>query len=305
VIGYLEEIGIEQRDVELGIEQRDVELEQSADAQRRYLRSLGRIRLLTAAEEVHLAKRIERGDLDAKDRLIEANLRLVASIARKFVGRGLVLMDLIQEGTLGLVRAAEKFDYRRGIKFSTYATWWIRQSIMQGLADHARTIRLPHHVVAKLKSADYFERELIQQLRRDPTVEELAHALGCEAGELHDALAAARPMVSLDKANEEDPGSSLLDVVADDSAESPFERASLTVQRETVRRLVSGLPALERRVVELRFGLNGGEEHTLKQIRREVKLSQDALRNLQRAAFERLEESLEVQAPGVEMTMPV
>jgi RNA polymerase primary sigma factor len=303
VISYLEEQGIEvvegdapeREPPATGLAEVSSTVEASTDSLTHYLRSLGRVPLLTAAEEVHLAKRIERGDLSAKDHMIEANLRLVVSIAKKFVGRGLTLMDLIQEGALGLVRAAEKFDYRRGIKFSTYATWWIRQSIMYALANSSRTIRLPHHVVVKLRSADYLERQLTQQLRRDPTVEEVAIALGCSPSELHEAMAAARPTLSLDKPAGEDQDSSLGDFVPDDSADSPFECAYMAEQQQNLRRVLKTIPIGERRVLEMRFGLDGSEPRTFEEISREIEEPRGRIKHVDRTAFKRLRASADIR----------
>jgi RNA polymerase primary sigma factor len=253
----------------------------------RYLRALGRTPLLTAAEEVALAKRIERGDLDAKARLVEANLRLVVSIAKRFRGRGLSLMDLIQEGTFGLIRAAEKFDHRRRIKFSTYATWWIRQSIFRGLADTAHTIRVPQHVADRLLTINTLERDLTQRLRREPTATELAAELNCSPREVLDLLAAARPTVSLDRPVGEQPDATLLDLVADDQAESPFCCAELAMQQQVVRRALNNLPKRERRVLELRFGLDGGPARTLAEVGRELNASRQTIANVERTAFDR------------------
>ncbi|MGH2850815.1 MAG: sigma-70 family RNA polymerase sigma factor, partial [Solirubrobacteraceae bacterium] len=212
----------------------DLTVEPSLDSLRLYLRSIGRVPLLTATEEVALAKRIERGDMSAKQQMVEANLRLVVSIAKGYLGRGLSFLDLIQEGSLGLIRAVEKFDHRRGYKFSTYATWWIRQAVTRSLADKARTIRIPVHMVERLNKLISAEHQLIQQLGREPSAEEIAAELGCEEREVRDVLRLAQQPVSLEKPMGEDEDSALADLVEDVSAESPFEIASEALRRENI-----------------------------------------------------------------------
>jgi RNA polymerase primary sigma factor len=203
----------------------DLTVEPSLDSLRLYLRSIGRVELLTADQEVFLAKRIERGDMVAKQQMIEANLRLVVSIAKGYLGRGLSFLDLIQEGSLGLIRAVEKFDYRRGYKFSTYATWWIRQAVTRAIADKARTIRIPVHMVEKLNKVVHVERQLVQEFGREPTPEEIASELQWTAREVKDILRIAQLPVSLEKPIGEEEDSELGDFVEDEAAESPFERA--------------------------------------------------------------------------------
>ena len=204
----------------------DLTVEPSLDSLRLYLRSIGRVQLLTAEREVALAQRIERGDLVAKQEMVEANLRLVVSIAKGYLGRGLSFLDLIQEGSLGLIRAVEKFDYRRGYKFSTYATWWIRQAVTRAIADKGRTIRIPVHMVEKLNKVVHVERQLVQELGREPTAEEIAAELECTAREVRDILRMAQQPVSLEKPIGEEEESELGDFVEDETAESPFELAS-------------------------------------------------------------------------------
>ena len=204
----------------------DLTVEPSLDSLRLYLRSIGRVDLLTADQEVALARRIERGDMSAKQQMIEANLRLVVSIAKGYLGRGLSFLDLIQEGSLGLIRAVEKFDYRRGYKFSTYATWWIRQAVTRAIADKARTIRIPVHMVEKLNKVVHVERQLVQEFGREPSPEEIARELQWTAREVKDILRIAQLPVSLEKPIGEEEDSELGDFVEDDTAESPFEQAS-------------------------------------------------------------------------------
>ena len=219
----------------------DLTVEPSLDSLRLYLRSIGRVELLTAGEEVALAKRIERGDMGAKQHMIEANLRLVVSIAKGYLGRGLTFLDLIQEGSLGLIRAVEKFDYRRGYKFSTYATWWIRQAVTRAIADKARTIRIPVHMVEKLNKVMHVERQLVQELGREPTPEEIAEQLQCNVREVKDIQRLAQLPISLEKPIGEEEDSELGDFVEDEEAESPFDLALENLRRENVRKALEAL----------------------------------------------------------------
>ena len=212
----------------------DLTVEPSLDSLRLYLREIGKVPLLTADQEVSLAKRIERGDMLAKQHMIEANLRLVVSIAKGYLGRGLSFLDLIQEGSLGLIRAVEKFDYRKGFKFSTYATWWIRQAVTRAIADKARTIRIPVHMVEKLNKVVHIERQLVQRLGREPRPEEIAEELEMSTEEVREILRMAQLPVSLEKPIGEEEDSSLGDFVPDDQAESPFDTASLSLRREDI-----------------------------------------------------------------------
>src|SRR4051812_5687216 len=235
----------------------DLTVEPSLDSLRLYLRSIGKVQLLTADREVALAQRIERGDLMAKQEMVEANLRLVVSIAKGYLGRGLSFLDLIQEGSLGLIRAVEKFDYRRGYKFSTYATWWIRQAVTRAIADKGRTIRIPVHMVEKLNKVVHVERQLVQQLGREPLPEEIATELECTAREVRDILRMSQQPISLEKPIGEEDESELGDFVEDQTAESPFEIASENLRKENVRRALDALPQRQREVIEMRFGLTG------------------------------------------------
>jgi RNA polymerase primary sigma factor len=273
----------------------DLTVEPSLDSLRLYLRSIGRVELLTADQEVWLAKRIERGDMSAKQHMIEANLRLVVSIAKGYLGRGLTFLDLIQEGSLGLIRAVEKFDYRRGYKFSTYATWWIRQAVTRAIADKARTIRIPVHMVEKLNKVVHVERQLVQELGREPTPDEIAGELEITAREVKDIQRMAQLPVSLEKPIGEEEDSELGDFVEDDTAESPFEQASENLRRENVRRALDALPPREREVIEMRFGLKGHEARTLEEVGRAFGVTRERIRQIENNTLKKLEMLPEAQ----------
>ena len=273
----------------------DLTVEPSLDSLRLYLRSIGRVPLLSAEEEVSLARRIERGDMMAKQHMVEANLRLVVSIAKGYLGRGLTFLDLIQEGSLGLIRAVEKFDYRRGYKFSTYATWWIRQAVTRAIADKGRTIRIPVHMVEKLNKVIHVERQLIQQLGREPTPEEIATELECTTREVRDILRMAQQPVSLEKPVGEEEDSSLADFVEDASAESPFEIASESLRKENVSRVLAALPAREREVIELRFGLTGARPRTLEEVGRAFSITRERVRQIENRTLKKLQGLPEAQ----------
>jgi len=273
----------------------DLTVEPSLDSLRLYLRSIGRVALLTAEREVALAKRIERGDLEAKQEMVEANLRLVVSIAKGYLGRGLSFLDLIQEGSLGLIRAVEKFDYRRGYKFSTYATWWIRQAVTRAIADKGRTIRIPVHMVEKLNKVVHVERQLVQTLGREPTPDEIARELECTAREVRDIQRMAQQPVSLEKPIGEEEESELGDFVEDESAESPFEQASENLRRENVRRALEALPQREREVIEMRFGLTGARPYTLEEVGRAFNVTRERIRQIENHTLKKLESLPEAQ----------
>jgi RNA polymerase primary sigma factor len=259
----------------------------AADSLQLFLADVGRHKLLTAAEEVMLAKRIERGDPTAKRRMIESNLRLVVSIAKGYRGLGVPFLDLIQEGTLGLNRAVEKFDWRRGYKFSTYATWWIRQSVQRAVANHARTIRVPVHVVERQQKLSRASRRLEVELGREPTKEELAEATGLPMQHIDEALGAAHASVSLNQTVGADDEGELGDLFADREAADPFEEAEESLRRQGVRRALDALPERERRILELRFGF-AGEPWTLEAIGHELDLTRERVRQLEGQALSRL-----------------
>jgi RNA polymerase primary sigma factor len=273
----------------------DLTVEPSLDSLRLYLRSIGKVQLLTAEREVSLAQRIERGDLVAKQEMVEANLRLVVSIAKGYLGRGLSFLDLIQEGSLGLIRAVEKFDYRRGYKFSTYATWWIRQAVTRAIADKGRTIRIPVHMVEKLNKVVHVERQLVQQLGREPMPEEIAAELECTAREVRDILRMAQQPVSLEKPIGEEEESELGDFVEDEAAESPFDMASTSLRRENVRRALDTLPQREREVIEMRFGLTGARPYTLEEVGRAFNVTRERIRQIENHTLKKLESLPEAQ----------
>jgi len=273
----------------------DLSVEPSLDSLRLYLREIGKVPLLTADQEVYLAKRIERGDMAAKTHMIEANLRLVVSIAKSYLGRGLSFLDLIQEGSLGLIRAVEKFDYRKGYKFSTYATWWIRQAVTRAIADKARTIRIPVHMVEKLNKVVHIERQLVQRLGREPQPDEIALELEMTTEEVREILRMAQLPVSLEKPIGEEEESELGDFVPDDQAESPFDTASVQLRREDIEKALDSLPDRERRVIELRFGLTGAQPCTLEEVGRAFGVTRERIRQIENNTLKRLETLPEAQ----------
>jgi RNA polymerase primary sigma factor len=273
----------------------DLTVEPSLDSLRLYLREIGKVPLLTADQEVYLAKRIERGDMGAKMQMIEANLRLVVSIAKSYLGRGLSFLDLIQEGSLGLIRAVEKFDYRKGYKFSTYATWWIRQAVTRAIADKARTIRIPVHMVEKLNKVVHIERQLVQRLGREPRPDEIATELEMTTEEVREILRMAQLPVSLEKPIGEEEESELGDFVQDEQAESPFDTASLSLRREDIKKALDSLPERERKVIELRFGLLGDQPCTLEEVGRAFGVTRERIRQIENNTLKRLESLPEAQ----------
>jgi len=273
----------------------DLTIEPSLDSLRLYLRSIGQVDLLTAPQEVELAKRIERGDMIAKRQMVEANLRLVVSIAKGYLGRGLSFLDLIQEGSLGLIRAVEKFDYRRGYKFSTYATWWIRQAVTRAIADKARTIRIPVHMVEKLNRVAHVERQLVQKFGREPEPAEIAEELRWPLGEVREILRVAQLPVSLEKPVGDEDDSELGDFVADDTVAEPFEEASEHLQKEGVRKALSALPERERQVIELRYGLTGMEPLTLEEVGNTFGVTRERIRQIENSTLKKLQHLPEAQ----------
>ena len=270
----------------------------SADSLQLFMADVGRHKLLTASEEVTLAKAIERGDGLAKRRMIESNLRLVVSIAKGYRGLGVPFLDLIQEGTLGLNRAVEKFDWRRGFKFSTYATWWIRQSVQRAVANHARTIRVPVHVVERQQKLSRAARRLEVELGREATKEELAEATGLPMQHVDEALGAAQASVSLNQTVGADDEGELGDLFADREAADPFDEAEESLRRQGVRKALDALPERERRILELRFGFEG-EPWTLEAIGHELDLTRERVRQLEAQALARLSALRELSSVAV------
>jgi RNA polymerase primary sigma factor len=276
-----------EKEAELAAAEAAAAMSGAADSLQLFLADVGRHKLLTAADEVILAKAIERGDPTAKRRMIESNLRLVVSIAKGYRGLGVPFLDLIQEGTLGLNRAVEKFDWRRGFKFSTYATWWIRQSVQRAVANHARTIRVPVHVVERQQKLSRAARRLEVELGREPTKQELAEATGLPMQHVDEALGAAHASVSLNQTVGADDEGELGDLFADREAADPFEEAEESLRRQGVRRALDALPERERRILELRFGFDG-EPWTLEAIGHELDLTRERVRQLEGQALARL-----------------
>ena len=273
----------------------DLSVEPSLDSLRLYLRAIAKVPLLTAEQEVSLAKRVERGDMAAKAQMIEANLRLVVSIAKPCLGRGLSFLDLIQEGSLGLIRAVEKFDHRKGFKFSTYATWWIRQAVTRAIADKARTIRMPVHMVERLNKVVHVERSLVQQLAREPQAEEIVAELKMTTAEVREIRRMAQLPVSLEKPIGEQEEAKLADFVEDELAESPFEEAAVSLQCTEIEQALSALHERERQVIELRFGLHGNQPQTLEEVGRAFGLTRERIRQIENNTLKTLASLPEAQ----------
>ena len=273
----------------------DLRPDMTTDSLQLFLRDIGKVRLLRAREEVDLAKRIERGDLDAKRKMVESNLRLVVSIAKVYRNQGLPFLDLIQEGTLGLVRAAEKFDYRKGFKFSTYATWWIRQAIARSLADKARTIRIPVHIVEKLNMIGRAERHLVTALGREPTAEEIAEVTGIDPEDVDTIKRSGRAPISLEKPVGDDQESEFGQFIADEQAESPYDRAVEILTQEALRDALENLSYRERRVLELRYGLGGEHPCTLDQVGRTFNVTRERIRQIENQSLKKLQTLREAQ----------
>jgi RNA polymerase primary sigma factor len=279
------------------LEQMDLAVDHSADDPvRLYLKEIGRVPLLTAAQEVELAKRIEEKDLEAKRQLTEANLRLVVSIAKRYVGRGLLFLDLIQEGNLGLIRAVEKFDYTKGFKFSTYATWWIRQAITRAIADQARTIRVPVHMVENINKLNRLQRQLLQDNGREPSAEELALDMGVSVGKVREIQKAAQEPISLETPVGDEEDSELGDFIEDSDADLPLEVVARQIRREELLRVLDSLSLRERKVLELRFGLKGESPRTLEEVGERFGVTRERIRQVEAKTLARLRNYRDAQS---------
>ena len=258
------------------------------DPVRMYLKEIGKVPLLSAEEEIELAKRMEEGDEEAKKKLAEANLRLVVSIAKRYVGRGMLFLDLIQEGNLGLIKAVEKFDYRKGYKFSTYATWWIRQAITRAIADQARTIRIPVHMVETINKLIRVSRQLLQELGREPTPEELAAEMNMPVERVREILKISQEPVSLETPIGEEEDSHLGDFIQDDNVPVPVDAAAYTLLREQLEEVLNTLTEREKKVLSLRFGLEDGRGRTLEEVGREFNVTRERIRQIEAKALRKL-----------------
>ncbi|MDI6602288.1 MAG: RNA polymerase sigma factor RpoD [Thermoanaerobacteraceae bacterium] len=258
------------------------------DPVRMYLKEIGKIPLLTPEEEIELAKRIEKGDEEAKKKLAEANLRLVVSIAKRYVGRGMLFLDLIQEGNLGLIKAVEKFDYRKGYKFSTYATWWIRQAITRAIADQARTIRIPVHMVETINRLIRVSRQLLQQLGREPSPDEIAREMGISEDKVREIMKIAQEPVSLETPIGEEEDSHLGDFIPDDDAPAPADAATFMMLKEQLKEVLDTLTPREEKVLRLRFGLDDGRARTLEEVGKEFNVTRERIRQIEAKALRKL-----------------
>ena len=273
----------------------DPEPTMTTDTLQLFFKDIGKVRLLTGAEEVALARRIEGGDLAAKQKMVESNLRLVVSIAKHYRNQGLPFLDLIQEGTIGLIRAVEKFDYRRGFKFSTYATWWIRQAVARALADAGRTIRLPVHIVELVNKIARADRSLSTSLGRDPSAEEIADLVGIPPEKVEAIKHSARAPISLEKPIGDDEGSEFGQLIADERSESPYDLAVVAISKTALGEALDGLSYRERRVIELRYGLDGQHPSTLNEIGRRFNVTRERIRQIEKHSLRKLESLPETQ----------
>ena len=258
------------------------------DPVRMYLKEIGKVPLLSAAEEIEIAKRMADGDQDAKKQLAEANLRLVVSVAKRYVGRGMLFLDLIQEGNLGLIKAVEKFDYRKGYKFSTYATWWIRQAITRAIADQARTIRIPVHMVETINKLIRVNRQLLQEYGREPRPDEIAREMGISEEKVREIIKVAQETVSLETPIGEEEDSHLGDFIPDDDAPAPAEVAAFTLLKEQLMEVLDTLTPREEKVLRLRFGLDDGKARTLEEVGREFNVTRERIRQIEAKALRKL-----------------
>ena len=290
-IDVVGDIDAEIQDIQLAEEELDLSLPEGIsidDPVRMYLKEIGKVPLLSADEEIDLAKKMEKGDTDAKRRLAEANLRLVVSIAKRYVGRGMLFLDLIQEGNLGLIKAVEKFDYRKGYKFSTYATWWIRQAITRAIADQARTIRIPVHMVETINKLIRVSRQLLQELGREPHPEEIAKEMNMSVDKVREIMKISQEPVSLETPIGEEEDSHLGDFIPDDDAPAPAEAAAFTLLKEQLIDVLDTLTPREEKVLRLRFGLDDGRARTLEEVGKEFNVTRERIRQIEAKALRKL-----------------
>ncbi|KZL93902.1 RNA polymerase sigma factor RpoD [Clostridium magnum] len=284
VIGDMQDVEVDERDLDLSIPE-GIAID---DPVRMYLKEIGKVPLLSPDEEINLAQRIEDGDPVAKKKLAEANLRLVVSIAKRYVGRGMLFLDLIQEGNLGLIKAVEKFDYRKGYKFSTYATWWIRQAITRAIADQARTIRIPVHMVETINKLIRVSRQLLQELGREPQPEEVAKIMEMPVDKVREIMKIAQEPVSLETPIGEEEDSHLGDFIPDDEAPAPAEAAAFTMLKEQLINVLDTLTPREEKVLRLRFGLDDGRARTLEEVGKEFNVTRERIRQIEAKALRKL-----------------
>ncbi|MCX8130218.1 MAG: RNA polymerase sigma factor RpoD [Clostridia bacterium] len=290
-IDVVGDIEAEMEDIQLTEEDLNITIPEGIsidDPVRMYLKEIGKVPLLSADEEIDLAQRMEKGDAEAKRRLAEANLRLVVSIAKRYVGRGMLFLDLIQEGNLGLIKAVEKFDYRKGYKFSTYATWWIRQAITRAIADQARTIRIPVHMVETINKLIRVSRQLLQELGREPQPEEIAKEMNMSVDRVREIMKISQEPVSLETPIGEEEDSHLGDFIPDDDAPAPAEAAAFTLLKEQLIDVLDTLTAREEKVLRLRFGLDDGRARTLEEVGKEFNVTRERIRQIEAKALRKL-----------------
>lgn len=283
----LETTGEEKKNKNTNVSGIDI-LDSSDDSVQMYLREIGKTNLLTGEEEVELAKRILKGEQAARKKLVEANLRLVVSIAKNYTGRGLTLLDLIQEGNIGLFRAVEKFDHTRGYKFSTYATWWIRQAITRAIADQARTIRIPVHMVETINKLTQIQRNLVQELGREPAAEEIAAEMDIPLEKVRQIIKVSQETVSLDTPVGDEEDSKLGDFIEDEESLSPREKSNLNLLKEHVHEVIQFLSPREQKIIKMRFGLESGQSHTLEEVGKEFGVTRERIRQIEAKALEKI-----------------
>lgn len=285
IVGNITDVEVDEADIDINNLPEGISID---DPVRMYLKEIGKVQLLSAEEEIELAKRLETGDQEAKKKLAEANLRLVVSIAKRYVGRGMLFLDLIQEGNLGLIKAVEKFDYTKGFKFSTYATWWIRQAITRAIADQARTIRIPVHMVETINKLMRVSRQLLQELGRDPQPEEIAKYMDMSVSKVREIMKISQEPVSLETPIGEEEDSHLGDFIPDEDIPVPAEAAAFTLLKEQLIEVLDTLTEREQKVLRLRFGLDDGRARTLEEVGKEFNVTRERIRQIEAKALRKL-----------------